>query len=118
MPKFVTVAIDKLKAESGLRPSTMAKLKPYITAVKKLTPKIGCQLILRKGENPLTVRNNLKKAAEISGAKIKISKSGDVLAFYLASRRTRAKRGPATGKSTRMGRPRKTAAKKKSSTKR
>ena len=89
MPKFIMIPMEKLKAQSGLRSATLVKLKPYLEAIKKLNAKTGCQMVLRKGENSLSVRNNLNKAATIAGRKIKISKSGDTLSVHLTERRGR-----------------------------
>lgn len=91
MPKFETVELEELKKTIGISPQRMRKLHEYLEYISKLTPDMACKVTCDKGENINTVRNNLKKSAEIAGRNITTKRSGNMIAVYLSERKRRGR---------------------------
>jgi len=90
MPKFEAVKMDELKKTIGISPQRMKKLKEYSEFLSKLTPHNGCKVTCDRGENINTVRNNIKKAAQIAGKNVTTRRSGNVIGVYLAGKKRRS----------------------------
>jgi len=91
MPRFETVEMEELKRTIGISPKRMRKLEEYMKQLSKLSPDVGCKVACDRGENINTVRNNLKKAAQILGKEITARCSGSVITIYLSHGRRRRK---------------------------
>jgi hypothetical protein len=92
MPKFETVKMEELKKTLGISPQRMRKLENYMEHISRLSQEVGGKVTCEKGENINTVRNNLKKAAQILGKEITTRRSGNVIAVYLSQGKRRGRK--------------------------
>lgn len=92
MPKFESVKMEELKKTIGVSPQRMKKLEQYMRHLSKLSPEMGCKVTCDRGENINTVRNNLKKAAQILGTEITTRRSGNIIVVYLSEGKRRGRR--------------------------
>jgi hypothetical protein len=93
MPKMEIVPIAEIKGTAGMSEARRKKLEVYVGYISQLTDEKGGRLVCFANENILTVRNDLKKAAEMAGKNIKTRRSGNIIAFYLVKKRGRKKTG-------------------------
>ncbi len=91
MPKFETVPVAEFRGRVGMTEARRKRLEVYVGYINQLTDEKGGRLVCSANENILTVRNDLKKAAEMAGKNIKTRRSGNVIAFYLVKKRGRRK---------------------------
>ena len=91
MPKMEIVPIAEIRGTVGMSEARRKRLEVCIGYINQLTDEKGGRLVCYPNENILTVRNDLKKAAEMAGKNIKTRRSGNVIAFYLVKKRGRRK---------------------------
>jgi len=87
MPKFEMVPVEEIKATPRISEARRRKLQEYIAYINQLTGEKGGRLVCAPNENITSIRNDLKKAAEIAGKNINIRRSGNVISFFLQKKR-------------------------------